>query len=151
MAMTEASNLELSGTVEDGVHRLKIRVYFEDTDFSGIVYHANYLKYCERGRSDFLRHSGVHHAELFSSDDGSEPLAFAVKRMEIDFVRPARIDDILSVESRVAKMAGASMQIDQRVLRGDDVLFEAKVIAVLINADGKPRRFPEDLRRRMGG
>jgi acyl-CoA thioester hydrolase len=149
--MTEGRDLELAGEVVDGVHRLNIRVYFEDTDFSGIVYHANYLRYCERGRSDFLRHAGVDHVELFSGKDGAEPLAFAVKRMEIEFVRPARIDDILTVESVVAKMRGASMRIDQRVLRGDDVLFEAEVTAVLINDEGKPRRFPEELRARMGG
>lgn len=142
-------DLELAGEVADGVHRLKIRVYYEDTDFSGIVYHANYIKYCERGRSDVLRHSGVDHASLFLGDDSHEPLTFAVKRMEIDYILPARIDDILTVETRLAELRGASMKLAQKVLRGDDLLFEALVTVVLINDEGKLRRMPDDLRARF--
>lgn len=136
---------DLAGHIEKGVHRLPVRVYYEDTDFSGIVYHANYLKFAERGRSDFLRLVGVSHRELF---DGEVALAFAIHRMEIDFVRPARIDDLLEVETRYVRAAGARLEIEQIILRpadGSDAmpLFKAKVMAACIDDGGRPRRLPK--------
>jgi acyl-CoA thioester hydrolase len=150
MTRAEPGWPDLAGRIEGGVHHLPVRVYFEDTDFSGIVYHANYLRYCERGRSDFLRLIGVHHGELQGGVHG-EPLAFAVRRMEIDFLKPARIDDVLEVKSWCAALTRASMEIRQQVMRGEELLFEALVKAALLNAQGRPRRFPEPLREALSG
>jgi acyl-CoA thioester hydrolase len=137
---------DLAGRLEGGVHRLPVRVYFEDTDFSGFVYHANYLKFCERGRSDFLRFAGAHHHAL-----AAEGLAFVVRRMVCDFLATARIDDVLVVETRVAALTGARMELTQCVFRGGDPgrLFEAQVTAALVDRDGRPRRLPQALRRQM--
>ena len=111
--------MNLSGHIADGVHHLDIRVYFEDTDFSGIVYHANYLKFCERGRSDMLRLAGVHHAEL--TKDG---LHFVVRHIECDFKGSARIDDVLQVESFLKRASGAKLVMVQAVLLEGRTLFE---------------------------
>lgn len=149
--MTGSSDqeLRLAGRIEGDQHILPIRVYFEDTDFSGIVYHANYLRYCERGRSDFLRLLGVHHAALYAGEIGGEQLAFAVKHMEIDFVRPAKIDDVLHVVTSTRTITGAALHLEQTVMRGDDVLFKALVTAALLNAAGKPIRLPAEIRDKL--
>ena len=149
--MTGSSDqeLRLAGRIEGDQHILPIRVYFEDTDFSGIVYHANYLRYCERGRSDFLRLLGVHHAALYAGEIGGEQLAFAVKHMEIDFVRPAKIDDVLHVVTSTQTITGAALHLEQTVMRGDDVLFKALVTAALLNAAGKPIRLPAEIRDKL--
>lgn len=132
----------LAGELTDFGHRLLVRVYFEDTDFSGVVYHARYLHFLERGRSDFLRLKGIGHRELAEGLHG-EPMVFAVRHMDIDFLRPARIDDVLSVETRTALLGGARIVLHQRVLRGEDLLIEAKVKVAVISPEGKPRRMPE--------
>jgi acyl-CoA thioester hydrolase len=131
----------LSGELTSIGHRLHARVYFADTDFSGVVYHARYLEFFERGRSDFLRLAGVHHTELAGGKHG-EKLIWVVKRMEIDFRAPARIDDILTIDTRTEKVSGARIHMAQEIRRGDSVLVEAKVQAALINGEGRPRRFP---------
>jgi acyl-CoA thioester hydrolase len=131
----------LTGTITDGVHRLNIRVYYEDTDFSGYVYHSNYLKFCERARSDFLRIVGVDQNTMFA-----EGGAFVVRRMTCDFLRPAKFDEVLTVESTPGDAAGARFEIKQRVLRGDDVLFTADVTAVFIDGRGRPKRLTAALR-----
>ena len=123
----------LAGRISDGVHVLPIRVYYEDTDVSGAVYHANYLKFCERARSDCLRLSGVHHHRL-------EDRSFVVRRMVCDFLKPARIDDLLEVETRFGQLAGARLELVQRVGREDDTLFCAEVTVVLVDGRGRPRR-----------
>lgn len=133
----------LSGELTPFGHRLAARVYFADTDFTGVVYHARYLEFLERGRSDFLRLAGVHHTELADGKHG-EVLAWVVRRMEIDFRQPARIDDIVTVETRTERISGARIFMAQRLLRGDDVLVEAKVEAAVIGPSGKPRRFPAE-------
>src|SRR3990170_6674791 len=97
---------DLAGRIEGKVHVLPVRVYYEDTDFSGLVYHANYLKFCERGRSDCLRLLGVHHHKL-----KAEALSFVVRRMVCDFIGPARIDEVLEVESWFVGLSGARMEI----------------------------------------
>ena len=132
---------DIAGNIEDGVHRLPVRVYYEDTDFSGAVYHANYLKFCERGRSDCLRLLGVHHHELHWHETGGR-MGFVVRRMVCDFLRPARIDDLLVVESRFLALRGARMEIAQQLLRGDEVLFTAEVMAALVDGNGRPKRMP---------
>ena len=125
----------LEGSITSGIHRFTIRVYYEDTDFSGYVYHANYLKFCERARSDFLRVLGVDQNVMFG--DGA---AFVVRRMNCDFLKPGRFDDVLTVETRPGAAAGARFELQQRVLRGADVLFSADVTAVLIDGRGRPKR-----------
>jgi acyl-CoA thioester hydrolase len=132
---------ELSGSIgPEGVHRKLIRVYFEDTDFSGAVYHANYVKFCERGRTDCLRVMGIHHRDLHEGETGS--LVFVVRRMECDFLKPARIDDLLEVRTVCLEASGARMVLGQRIFRSEILLFEARVTVALIGADGRPRRFP---------
>src|SRR5262245_52180088 len=122
-------------------HRFPIRVYFEDTDFSGAVYHANYLKFCERGRTECLRLMGIHHHELHSGG-GSEASSFVVRKMDCDFVRPARIDDLLEVHTICVEASGARLVLGQRILKGETLIFAAKVTVALAGADGRPRRFP---------
>ncbi|WP_274709241.1 tol-pal system-associated acyl-CoA thioesterase [Nitratireductor luteus] len=133
----------LSGVLTGEGHRLKARVYFADTDFTGVVYHARYLEFLERGRSDFLRLAGVHHTELADGKHG-EILAWVVRRMEIDFRQPARIDDIITVETRVERVSGARVFMAQRLLRDETVLVEARVEAAIVGPSGKPRRFPKE-------
>jgi acyl-CoA thioester hydrolase len=132
----------LSGQLTDFGHRLYQRVYYEDTDFTGVVYHARYLHFFERGRTDYLRLSGIHHAALDSGEQG-ERLAWVVRRMEIDFKSPARIDDVLSIETRVEYISGARILMRQMILCQGAPLAEATVEAALMNGEGKPRRFPK--------
>jgi acyl-CoA thioester hydrolase len=130
----------LTGTITQGIHHLPLRVYYEDTDFSGYVYHSNYLKFCERARSDFLRVLGVDQNAMFA--DGG---AFVVRKMNCDFLRPAKFDDILTVETTPGAPSGARFELKQCVLRGDEVLFTADVTAVLIDARGRPKRLTPEL------
>lgn len=131
---------DLAGRLHGERHVLPVRVYFEDTDFTGLVYHANYLKFCERGRSDFLRCLGIHHNELITGADSNEPAAFVVRHMDIDFLRPARIDDLLEVVSWRTELGGATLTLEQEVRRGDEVLVRLTVKVVLVSASGKPLR-----------
>ena len=119
-----------------------IRVYYEDTDFSGVVYYANYMKFFERGRSDFLRLIGIHHHELAKMEP---PLAFAVAHIDITYRAPAKIDDILLVRSRSAGMKGAQFFLHQSIERDGVLLCEARFDAVCIGFDGRPRRLPKAL------
>ncbi|PLX36011.1 MAG: tol-pal system-associated acyl-CoA thioesterase [Hyphomicrobiales bacterium] len=139
---------DLAGRIENGRHVLAVRVYYEDTDFSGVVYHSNYLKFMERGRSDFLRLLGVHHNEL-ADGDGPPAVAFVVRHMEIDFRAPARIDDVLTVTTWSREIRGARFFIDQTVSRGGDILIAAAVTAAAIDARGRPVRLPAELRARL--
>ena len=140
-------------TGSDGVRRhiLPVRVYFEDTDFSGLVYHASYVRWCERGRSDYLRLIGNEHRALIEGDAGAEPAAFVVRRMRLEFLKPARIDDVLEIETRVVQGKGATLNLAQRVLREGAVLFEAEVLVVLVSLSGKPQRISQRLRAGLAG
>jgi len=133
----------LSGELTATGHRLAARVYYADTDFSGVVYHARYLEFLERGRSDFLRMAGVHHTELADGKHG-ERIAWVVRRMEIDFVSPARIDDILTVDTRTVNISGARVTMAQTLTRGAELLVKARVEAAIIGESGRPRRFPKE-------
>ncbi len=135
---------DLAGRLEKGRHVLPVRVYYEDTDFSGAVYHANYLKFCERGRSDCLRLLDIHHHEMHWHETEGR-MGFVVRRMVCDFLKPARIDDLLEVETRFREMGGARMELEQKVMRGDETLFSAQVTVVLVNAAGRPKRFPRSM------
>jgi acyl-CoA thioester hydrolase len=127
-------------------HQLTVRVYYEDTDFSGVVYHASYLRFMERGRTEQIRDLGVEQAELF---DGEQGLSFAVRRMAIEFLRPARMDDLLTIETRPTEARGATLLLAQRVLRGEEVLVTAEVTVACVGG-GRARRIPDVLRRRLG-
>jgi acyl-CoA thioester hydrolase len=126
-------------------HMLLIRVYYEDTDFSGVVYHASYLRFMERGRTELIRSLGVEQRELF---DGDVALAFAVRRMEIDFLKPALMDDELIIQTQPTSVHGASMDLMQRVLRGGEVLVTAQVKVACVGG-GRARRIPDALRKRL--
>ncbi|KRE16892.1 acyl-CoA thioesterase [Bosea sp. Root381] len=127
-------------------HRLDVRVYYEDTDFSGVVYHASYLRFMERGRTELIRALGVEQRELF---DGGTALGFAVRSMQIEFLRPAVMDDMLTVETRSVAARGATMDVEQRVLRGEEVLVTAQVKVACVGG-GRARRIPDGLRLRLG-
>ncbi|MBI1187128.1 MAG: YbgC/FadM family acyl-CoA thioesterase [Alphaproteobacteria bacterium] len=131
-----------AGRFDGRVHILPVRIYYEDTDFSGIVYHANYLRYFERGRSDFLRVAGVHHRELAQA---AAPIAFAIRRMEIGFERAARIDDALAVHTAYDSVEGPRMMVSQTILRGEDTIARVAVEACIISLDGKPKRPPKEI------
>ncbi len=127
-------------------HILPVRVYFEDTDFSGLVYHGSYIRWCERGRSDFLRLIGNDHRTLIDGSDGREPSAFVVRRMTIEFIKPARIDEVLEVTTRVKETTAATLILDQRISRDGVELFTAEVMVVLVSRSGKPLRLSSALR-----
>ncbi|WP_421915857.1 tol-pal system-associated acyl-CoA thioesterase [Mesorhizobium sp.] len=133
----------LSGVLTEFGHRLLARVYYADTDFSGVVYHARYLEFFERGRSDYLRLTGVHHTELADGKHG-EKIVWVVRRMEIDFRGSAVIDDILTIDTRTEEISGARILMAQQLKRGDEVLVEARVQAAIIGENGRPRRFPKE-------
>jgi acyl-CoA thioester hydrolase len=130
------------GAIVAGRHLVPMRVYYEDTDWSGVVYHASYLRFLERGRTEFLRAAGVDQSILHAEGEG---LTFAVRRMTIDYLRPARMDDVLLVETHTGEVRGASLVIAQRILRGDEVLATADVRVAAI-AGGRPSRIPDGLR-----
>lgn len=125
-------SFSISGKLTDEGHKLVQRVYYEDTDFSGLVYHARYLHFLERGRTDYLRCLGVEQRELITADE--EGLVFVVHRMEIDFKSPARMDDILTIVTRTERAGGAKMILSQEIRRGETPLIAAKVIIAVINA-----------------
>ncbi|CAN0416057.1 unnamed protein product, partial [Phaeothamnion confervicola] len=127
-------------------HLLPVRVYFEDTDFSGLVYHASYVRWCERGRSDFLRLLGNDHRGLIDGSTGREPAAFVVRRMALEFRKPARIDEILEIATSIDEIGAAHLVLDQRISRAGMPLFEAKVTVVLVSVSGKPMRLSQAIR-----
>lgn len=128
--------------LDDKTHQLSVRVYYEDTDFTGVVYYANYLKFLERGRTDALRCAGVSHAEILKLDP---PLGFAVRRINVEYLKPARIDDALTIETRFLAAKGARLVIAQRVMCAGEVLVTADVEAACIDLEGRPRRLPKTL------
>ncbi|WP_298972609.1 tol-pal system-associated acyl-CoA thioesterase [uncultured Roseobacter sp.] len=123
------------------MHSFPIRVYYEDTDMAGIVYYANYLRYIERARSDWVREIGIDQLAM-----KAQGVVFAVRRVEADYIQPARFDDALDVHTALVKLTPARMIMAQKVLRGDDVLFTADVTIACIGAGGKPVRLPAELR-----
>jgi len=126
-------------------HIFPVHVYYEDTDLAGIVYYANYLKYIERARTEWVRELGVDQAAL-KADEG---LVFAVRRVEADYLSPAKFDDDLTVETRLKALTGARIVVEQAVKRGQEVLFEALVTIVTLSSTGHPARLPAVLRRNL--
>lgn len=136
------TDLPTAGRFEGREHILPVRVYYEDTDFTGLVYHANYVRYFERGRSDFLRLAGVGHADLLA---GETPLAFVITSMDLRFLKAARIDDALIVRTTYDALRGPRLTIRQTIERGGEVLCRAEVEAAVIDLTGRPRRAPATL------
>ncbi len=124
------------------VHHHQVRVYYEDTDMAGIVYYANYLKFIERGRSEWVRSIGIDQARL-----KKEGMFFAVRKVDADFLRPAVYDDVLTVETVVESQTGARLNLIQRVLREGEEIFTAKVMIVSLSVDGYPVALPADIRQ----
>jgi acyl-CoA thioester hydrolase len=127
-------------------HVLPVRVYFEDTDAGGVVYHASYIRFCERGRTDFLRLLGSDARGMIDGSDSKEPAAFVVRRMNCEFLRPARMDALLEVETRVKELGGASVTLLQAILAQGRPIFEAEVTVVLVSMSGKPLRLSDAVR-----
>lgn len=128
---------------DDGLHVMPVRVYYEDTDASGIVYHANYLRFIERARTDVLRCAGLDHRRMMDAEDST---AFAVRQMDIRFHAPARLDDALEVRTRFTELRGARIRAAQSVWRGETLLFEAQVEVAVLDGAGRARRIPAFVR-----
>ncbi|WP_323785639.1 tol-pal system-associated acyl-CoA thioesterase [Thalassovita sp.] len=124
-------------------HELSIRVYYEDTDMAGIVYYANYLRYIERARSEWVRELGIDQREM-KEEDG---LVFVVRRVEADYLAPAKLDDLLVVETETVQLTGVRWILEQRVKRGEEVLFHAIVTVVMMTETGHPSRMPANIRQ----
>ena len=145
-----ATDQPVEGRFDGREHRFPVRVYFEDTDLSGVVYHANYLRYMERARSDMLRLAGIDQRAVHEAGEG----AYAVSSLAIRYRRPARLDDALVVVTRLTQVRAASVDIHQRVMRGAEILSEADVTAALVGTSGKPKRQPRawiEAFRRLAG
>jgi acyl-CoA thioester hydrolase len=139
----------LDGEIRDGRHFQQVRVYYEDTDFSGVVYHASYLRFMERGRTNYLRLIGADHRALFAAAEKEAPgFAFVVRHMSIDFRKPAHMDDVLDILTMPEDVKGASVTLHQKVMRGDDLLVEAHVQVAFVSG-GRARPIPKHLRIAM--
>ena len=136
-----------SGWFEGREHRLPIRVYFEDTDFTGLVYHASFVRFLERGLTEYLRLTGVTHRDLLDRDD---PCALALTELSLRFKKSARIDDVLEVCTSYDAIRGPRLTISQRIERAGETIVDAAVQAVCINTGGRARRPPADLVERLG-
>ena len=134
-----AADAPTTGRFNAQEHRFPVRVYFEDTDISGLVYHANYLRFCERARSDMLRLVGIDLRGAWESGEGT----YVVRTANIRYRAPARLDDALIVLSRVTRIRAASVDIHQRVMRDDTLLVEAEIEVAFVTPSGAPRRQPK--------
>lgn len=132
-----------SGSIEGAMHYYPVRVFFEDTDLSGIAYHANYLKWCERARSDLLRVLGINQRAAFEAGEG----VYAVSEAQIKWRRPARFDDELVIVTRALELRAASARMEQKVMRGEELLAQVDIVAAFVTPAGRPRRQPEEWRR----
>ena len=139
---TDSASEPYAGAFAGSEHRFALRIYFEDTDLSGIVYHANYLRFMERARSDMLRCAGIDQRAAMDGGDGY----YAVNDLSIRYRRPARLDDALLVRSRVVNVRAAACEIAQEIWRGDELLTEGRVTAAFLGPDGRPRRQPKEWR-----
>jgi acyl-CoA thioester hydrolase len=139
----------LDGEIRDGRHHMQVRVYYEDTDFSGIVYHANYLRFMERGRTNHLRLMGAEQHALFAdAETETTGFAFVVRSMTLDFLKPARMDDVLDIVTWPVAVKGASIVLAQEVQRGDDLLVKAEVRVAFIS-EGRAQPIPKAIRALM--
>ncbi len=147
--MNDPRSISLDGEIRDGRHVFAVRVYYEDTDFTGIVYHANYLRFMERGRTNYLRLIGADHRALFEAAEQEAPgFAFVVRSMDIEFRKPARMDDLLHVITAPQEVRGASATVRQQVMRAGELLVEAHVRVAFVSG-GRARPIPKPLRIAM--
>jgi acyl-CoA thioester hydrolase len=130
------------GRIEGKTHILPISVYYEDTDLSGVVYHANYLRYMERGRTEFFRLAGI---SKMAGLEEEEPTAWALRRAALEFFRPARLDDQIAVHTILTEVSGARLNVLQKVMCGDKLLVEGRIEACITTLTGKPRRLPKNV------
>jgi acyl-CoA thioester hydrolase len=139
----------LDGEIRGGKHHQQVRVYYEDTDFSGVVYHASYLRFMERGRTNYLRLIGADHRALFEAAEKEAPgFAFVVRHMDIHFNKPAHMDDVLDIVTTPEDVKGASVMLHQMVMRGDELIVEAHVQVAFVSG-GRARPIPKPLRIAM--
>jgi acyl-CoA thioester hydrolase len=139
----------LDGEIRNGLHHQQVRVYYEDTDFSGIVYHASYLRFMERGRTNYLRLIGADHRALFEAAEKEAPgFSFVVRHMDIQFNKPAFMDDVLDIVTTPKEVKGASVVLNQKVMRGDDLIVVADVQVAFVSG-GKAKPIPKPLRIAM--
>lgn len=138
--MTDPNMTPPLGGFKGREHHYPIRVFYEDTDFTGIVYYANYLRFFERARSSYFRLVGFEHAKLW---DGDDPLAFAIRKIDLDYKKPARIDDHLTIVTTYDKFKGARLWVSQAAYRGDELLVTAVSEAACITPEGRPKRAPK--------
>jgi acyl-CoA thioester hydrolase len=139
----------LDGELRGGRHLQPVRVYYEDTDFSGVVYHASYLRFMERGRTNYLRLIGADHRALFEQTEKEAPgFAFVVRSMQIEFLKPTRMDDVLEIVTCPVEVKGASVLLKQQVMRGGDLIVEAQVRVAFVSG-GRARPIPKPLRLAM--
>jgi acyl-CoA thioester hydrolase len=131
------------GRFDGKVHVLPIRIYYEDTDLSGVVYHANYLRYMERGRSEFFRSVGI---VRLARLEAPEPSAWALRKVELEYLRPARLDDLIEVHTSAISIGGARMTAEQNIFCKDVLLTRGRVEACIMTLEGKPRRIPQETR-----
>jgi acyl-CoA thioester hydrolase len=141
--MTEPKGL---GTLDGKTHILPISVYYEDTDLSGFVYHANYLRYMERGRTEFFRLSGI---SKMAGLEEEEPTAWAIRSIQVDYHRPARLDDVIQVRTTLIALSGARLKVIQRVTLDKTMLVEGRVEACIATLTGKPRRLPKNVQQTL--
>jgi acyl-CoA thioester hydrolase len=139
--MIDSSN---PGAPANEDHRLVLRVYYEDTDFSGLVYHASYLRFLERGRTEWLRGHGFEQRALAAG----AAMVFAVRRIEVDYLKPALMDDLLSIETKISVVGGASIDFSQTIFRGDEKIVRA-LVGVVALSNGRPARLHRDMRERF--
>jgi acyl-CoA thioester hydrolase len=139
-----------AGTLQGTLHRLPVRVYYADTDVSGIVHHTNYLRFMERGRSDWMRLLGFDQRSFLESS-GPDMFFFAVRSMSVEFLKPALLDDALVVETQLTELAGASCTLGQKILRGAETLMTGQVRAAFLGQGGRPRRLPAEMKAKFAG
>jgi acyl-CoA thioester hydrolase len=140
--MADGAWPDVSGRIRNGIHIMPIRIYYEDTDAGGVVYHARYVAFCERARSDCLRLLGIHQSTF-------EDANFVVRRMACDFLKPARLDDLLEVHTRFIEMGGARIELGQEVMLNGNTVFKADVTVALVDSRGRPKRLPETMADRF--
>lgn len=145
---TRSAAAPLAGAFQGDWHVLSVRVYYEDTDSMGFVYHANYLKFMERGRTDMLRLAGVERSTAGAASR-EDACLFVVRHMDVDFLKPARLDDVLCITTRVADVGGASIGLEQTVTAGDETIATARVRAASVDHEGRTRRLPSSVRTRL--
>jgi acyl-CoA thioester hydrolase len=133
-------------TQPDPVHRMSVRVYWEDTDAGGIVYHAGHIRFFERGRTEYLRARGIEQSKMMTDE---KAVFFAVRRIEIDYLKTAGLDDLLTVETSTRDIGGVRIVLDQRLMREDETIATAVVTVVTLGRDGRPHRVPAEIRRRF--